>query len=506
MSLPVKNIKKSPSNDFSATFNSEKNLWLNNNVYGTRSVFVDDKYGNDSTAVLNKKNRPFKTIDAAWNAINTTGTWNIYINNGTYNLTETLLSQTNINYNIFCTSRKGVIINGPSPIGHFINNNGTAGGDRLIKIYSGTWNHLGAATAFQGFNKNRFWFYGCDLNNITGGSVLYNNLVMVVEDCVVISNVNSMFAGANAGKTLSSYRNSYFECVSGNIVPDNSFFRNDINFENCKIVSQTGRFHSFTANSNIKFNNSHIKTFLSCFSIRGVADNYIGTCILETTSNQSPLVINGITGTYYKLVSFDTIIFKQLTTSNSSCISAGAGQTKRDMNITQNLYCKNPPTNTIFGAIGCIFNGTGATEGNIITANLPSPFNTSAITYTIQSGETKESVINELYSLINSELTVQGTPWNLWTGGDANNIITGSTVIRVSSYSGTPQGSQMATTTSYFSETGDDIVNSNILQSGINNHGSGNINIIDNEIAVFGTDKRWSDYMEFPLPHRYLDT
>lgn len=503
MRLPVKNIKKSPSNDFSATFNSEKNIWLNNNIYGTRNVFVDDKYGDDSTAVLNKKNRPYKTINAAWNAINTAGTWNIYINNGTYNLTETLLSQTNRNYNIFCVSRKGVIINGPTPVGHFIINNGTSGGNRLIKIYGGTWNHLGTSVAFQGYNMNRFWFYGCDINNISGSNIFYGNITMVVEDCIAISNVNTMFAGANNTKTLSSYRNSYFECVSDDLV--SNFFRILTVFDNCKLISQTGRMHSFIANSNIDFKNTHVKTFLTNFNIRGVTNVSNETCIYETTSNASPFTISTVEITETKFLTFDTVIFKQISGATAPCINSGNGSTKRDMNITKNLYCQVLPSGVVSGYVGCDFNTTGVTVGNVITANLPSPINTLPITYTIQSGDTKDSVIGELYSLISSEITTQDTTWNIWTGGNLNNLTTGSTTIFVRSYSGTPQQHEIITSSTYFSETGTDIINFNLQHSGFHNQGIGKINQIISRVAVFGTSKRWSDYMEFPLPHRYLD-
>ena len=473
-------------NPFTASFDL-----IEDNIKRAKSIYVDSLYGNDSTGLRERIDKPFQTLEAAWNSLGvTTGTWNIYIANGAYQVANTLLTQQNQNITIICESTHGVIVT-YTGINTLINNNGTSGARRIIEIRKGTWikNAGNLAAMFESYNIADFYFYDCNvIDNIS--TPFYTQTCRFVKNCRVTSTIGNLFLGASAGNpNLTIVEDSYLEALGGNVFSANA--RQGLVFKNSEIKSLTGTFLlNNGASAGGLFDNCILQSFSTTFQGRPLGLTFQGHCSVERVSAGSVLIANTLTS-QSNIVNNGKLIFIQESSSNAQFTtrSSGNGGTFKLLNTGELLYTDGNDLTQApnAGAIGRIFNTS--TIGNDITINLPAPYNTAPIVFNVVSA-VLATTLADIKTAIDTQVNTPGTVWEAWCQGDDTNVVIGANFVRVFASDLTPGNYILVSTTNYVTETGTDLGSTfNVVPSGVIVYPSnGTINAVPrNELTLGGT-------------------
>lgn len=472
-------------------------------LQASNSIWIDSQYGDDDLAVLNDRNLPFATINAAWDAVNasTAGNYVFYIAQGTYTIDVGLITKTGWNYKFVSESRLAVINFTPIILDQSLFNRGLLGTTTNIEIHGGIWNNTaGTGIMFnRGQGLHKYFIKDADINDLTGANTFYRAQGIRLENCRVISTVGNIFTG---GQTASDsiISRTYLEATAGDIIGS----QDALNF---KMISSwatapagayhNGRFGTF------EFYNSLASSFNTC--IRGVQTQVRctgGTSRLSVFQDVPVIEVD----TYYtsgqdadSLLIFDHVLLSQPLYSTAPCINLdqdGTNSTRFNIpvrlvvtdTLAYNDGCDPAPfTNYPAGAIGIQL--TTATALNTITLDLPNAYSGSPINVLLSTSDIATSIA-EIKAAVDAQVLTPGTTWADWCKGDTNNVeiltfTVANDTIRVRGGEGIPAGYRIKRSGgAYFTLNADTGVTRDVAPSLIEIAG-GNLLPIDNNIIRY---------------------
>jgi len=483
-------------NPFSGTFDTVDN----DELQSVSNVWVDPFYGNDATGLVERRDRPFATINAAWTAMGTHPRRNNCVFNlrqGTHTLTDKLsdatwgntfasarritficegeASQTVINYPV-TVAANGEIIQLSTNSTHF------------LTIIGGTWNRTGVATGRIMFNvqssdNREFIIKHANINDSAGtNGIALQRTTELIYDCLITCTNNSyVFVGS--GATTSTFK---LERSSVDAPTASSFFSSttirSFTIYDSYINIPTGIIATANGNIGSRFNNSIINHSGTALDGRALGLNVQNTKFISTT-NQPHVVFNTQTGAC-NLVA-DGLYFQRPDTTGQPCINRARDGIVKAYIHGRGIYFSSrtalapsgsdPSTSNSGpnGRVGCVF-AASVTIGNQITMNLTNnmqsgtAYNTQPLTYTFASTVAATELL-AMKAVIDAQVVIPGTTWNRWTQGDTSLVRVVANTIVVIAHPFAPDYYRIIETANYFSETipGDILTDANLKPDGI---------------------------------------
>lgn len=464
----------------------------NNELLTTNSVWVDIKYGNDSTGVPDRKDKPFETINAAWDAMETFGGRNnftMYISKGAHTLTETLSDAAFGNavrkISIVCDGMPNQCLITSAFVGPILTISATSS-DKFVSIEGGDWTRtsITGSTMFNvsSSDRNEFIIKGANVNDVSGtGAVFTQRSTELVKDCRVTGTANaSIFVGSGANTSTLKVMDSYFSFPTASAVFSSNTIRPNT-WTNCEVRIPTGIIA--TANGNVSFTSKDL--FVEGTGVlldgRALGLRCENTKLKTLTNNP---VVRFDTQTGLSALRADGLYLEQPDTTTASCITrSGRGMCPAHI-YGRGLYYseRNPPnagsdpSTTDSGPNGRVgFVMSTATIGNVITINLVNSmlsgaaYNTAPIVYNVASTNVATELL-AMQAAVQAQVAIPGTPWNIWCQGDTSLVRATATQLRIIMHPLAPGYTSISTTTNYTTDTLGDVTNdSNLLPDGIVN-------------------------------------
>lgn len=473
-------------------------------VFNGRAVWVDATHGDDDSGILERRERPFQSIQAALDKIqattSTTGQqWILYIANGLYNEGDGTglglqYPTRNVDITFKCASRVGTVIN--------LNGTGiglrrlfaTGQSVRRLEIYGGTWNHNGTSVMFSNSNLNAY-YYNANFNSI-GTYIFFKQDTAYVEGCTAICSTGAVMSGVGGGGNQAGgqrFKNCYLEASADYI--DLQVYGST--YIDSQLVSLTNGYNNTNGQGGGTWIDCIMSSQTTWLDQRGSFNiTFQGVNRLVMNTNQvairhdSGANQSSPTQLQYSSLNIDTLIISYPlgTGTGGASIQSGSG-TYLPLIVRNALISQKPPQPWIEGAVGFRIAAV-PTSGNQITIDLSGNFRGIApITYTVgASGDTLTELTN-FKALIDAQVLISGTPWNLWTGGDVNKVrIQGANndYLRVYTTEGIAGFKINATTTPYTTATAGEISQSCVVPRGTYQIGQGEIWLTPDEELWFG--------------------
>jgi hypothetical protein len=455
----------------------------NNELRRSNVVYVDDTYGSDALGLVNRMDRPFKTLNAAWDAAGASSIKNNFtmlVSTGTYTLTASLNDATWTSdardISIICMGLPSqTVINSAVDAPMIVMAN--QGVQKKMYIQGGTWNRT-SVTATYMFNSqtnddNELTIKGANINDLAGtDGIFVQRSVELIEDCRIVGTANSYaFLGSGTTSSTLKVNDSYFSLPTASSLFSSTTIRPST-WSNCDVRIPTGIIA--TGNGNISFTTKdcYIEGSGALIDGRAVSARFINTK-LKTLVN-SPL-IRFDTAANTSAMAVDGLYLEQLETATANCLTrADRGMCPIHIYGRGLWYSeRNPPVSGSDpdqvdggpnGRVG--FQMGSATIGNVITINLPGsgamlagdPYNTAPIVYNVAS----TVILDELTAmqvLVRAQVAIGGTPWNAWCQGDPNlvRINAGGNKLLIIMHPQAPGYTKLSTTDNHSSDTLGDI-------------------------------------------------
>lgn len=483
-------------NPFTASFD----LVDSNELQSASNVWVDPVYGNDATGLVERIDKPFSTINAAWTAMGTHPRRNNCVFNlkqGTHTLTDRLsdatwgntfgsarritficegeASQTVINYPV-TVADNGEIIQLSTNSTHF------------LTIIGGTWNRTGVATSRIMFNvqssdDREFIIKHANINDSAGtNGIALQRTTELVYDCLITCTNNSyVFQGSGATTSTFKLEKSSVDAPTASAFFSSDTLRSFIIYDSY-INIPTGIIGLSTGNIAALFDDSIIDHSGIALQARGLAIKAQNTKFRSTT-NQSHFQFNTQTGV--ASLTIDGLYFERPDTATQPCINMSGGGVVKTFIYGRGAYFSSrtplapsgsdPSTSNSGpnGRVGCVFTAS-VTIGNQITMNLTNDmqsgtaYNTQPLTYTFASTVAATELV-AMKAVIDAQVIIPGTTWNRWTQGDTSLVRVVANTIVVIAHPFAPDYYRISETTNYFSETipGDIAADANLDPDGI---------------------------------------
>ena len=472
----------------------------NSELPSASNVWVDPVYGNDATGLVERRDKPFATINAAWTAMGTHPRRNNCVFNlkqGTHTLTDKLSDATWGNtfgsarrITFLCEGHTGqTVINYPVTLA----DNGeviqlSTNSTHFLTIIGGTWNRTGVATSRIMFNvqasdAREFIIKHANINDSAGtNGIALQRTTELVYDCLITCTNNSyVFQGS--GATTSTFK---LERSSVDAPTASSFFSSEtlrsFRIYDSYINIPTGIIGTANGNIGSLFNNSIINHSGIALDGRALGFNAQNTKFISTT-NQSHLVFDTQTGV--ASLTADGLYFERPDTATQPCIDrSGSGIVKAYIH-GRGVYFSSrtalapsgsdPSTSNSGpnGRVGCVFTAS-VTIGNQIRMNLTNDlisgtaYNTQPLIYTFASTVAATELV-AMKAVIDAQVIIPGTTWNRWTQGDTSLVRVVANTIVVIAHPFAPDYYKISETANYFSETipGDIVADANLDPDGI---------------------------------------
>lgn len=483
-------------NPFSGTFDTVDN----DELQSVSNVWVDPFYGNDATGLVERRDRPFATINAAWTAMGTHPRRNNCVFNlrqGTHTLTDKLsdatwgntftaarritficegeASQTVINYPV-TVAADGEIIQLSTNSTHF------------LTIIGGTWNRTGVATGRIMFNvqssdNREFIIKHANINDSAGtNGIALQRTTELIYDCLITCTNNSyVFQGSGSTTSTFKLERSSVDAPTASALFSSGTIRS-FKIYDSYINIPTGVIAFANGNLSALFNNSIVDHIGNALHGRALGFNAQNTKFRSTT-NQSHLVFNSQNGVSNLII--DGLYFQRPDTATQPCIDrSGSGIVKAYIHGRGAYFSSrtdlarpgsDPSTSNSGpnGRVGVRLTST-VTIGNQITMNLTNDiqsgtaYNTQPLTYTFASTNTANELA-AMKAVIDAQVIIPGTTWNRWTQGDTSLVRVVGNDLYVIAHPFAPDYFRISTGANYFSETipGDIVTNRNSLPNGI---------------------------------------
>lgn len=461
------------------------------NVYSANSIWVDARYGDDATGEVDNISKPFLTIDAAWAAVGSTaGVRNnciFRIAPGNYTLTTTLSDSTwgttprEITFK--CEGVPAQTVISSAVVGPMITITSTSQ-KKQLNIQGGTWIRTGITGNIM-FNvsssdNNEMFIRGANITDQGGtAGIGYQRTTELIEDCIITCTNNAyVFAGSGANTSTFKMKDTTVTALTSS-----SFFSSNtlrpFKFDNCLIDIPSGIIGTANGNVSCTFKDTIVNH--SGVALDGRALNLLAqNTKFKSITNNTQIIFDSQTGLCN--LRADGLYLERPDTATSSCIGrSGRGMVKAYI-YGRGLYYseRTPPASgsnpatTDSGPNGRVgFVMGSATIGNVITINLPgtmasgTPYNTAPIIYNVAS-TTIATELAAMKALIDAQVLIPGTPWNIFCQGDTSLVRTTATQMRIIMHPLAPGFVYFSTTTNYTSDTLGDVINdSNLLPDGI---------------------------------------
>ena len=467
----------------------------NNELQSVGTVWVDNVYGNDTTGVVERRDKPFATINAAWTAMGSNVRRNnciFRISRGNHTLTADLddaaWGNASREITFVCEgSPRQTSINQPlaARIFHI---NGSGGTNRTLNIYGGTWNRTGI-TSTQMFDTtstdtNELFIIGANINDSGGTSgIAFQRSTQLIEDCLINCTNNAVvLIGSGANSSQLKIRNSSISApVASSFFSSNTI--REFSIEDSLIDIPTGIIATANGNVRAEFKNSIVNHSGVALDGRALGLTVDNSAFVSIT-NQGQFIFDTVTGLNFLIA--DGMYLQRPDTATQACIRrSGPGMVPAYI-YGRGLYYseRTPPTSgsdpstTNSGPNGRVgFIMPTATIGNVVTINLPNaaatitgtPYNTAPIVYNVATTNTLTE-LTAMKAAVDAQVTTPGTPWNIWCQGDTSlvRVNPGGTQLWIIMHPFAPGYINISTAVNYTTDTLGDITNdSNLSADGI---------------------------------------
>ena len=390
--------------------------------FRNNAVWVDNVYGDDTTGEVHKPNQPYATINAAYNALRFSvgaTAFHVYVNASStpYEVTAGLGLQNG--QTAYIIGEDGgasptVIFSSNINVGEFVNviKELHIENINIVRNISAEF----AQSYSTSTRRVRVSLKNCTVTDNGGGGCIHLRSVVRMENCTIIANVGEIFQAANEGLAESP---KYINCTFSSVTDD--IFTGNINravvFDNCVFDSPTGWFYNGNPTSlRVQLYDCKISSFSGIIRSRLGFANFYGMNYLESLnpSSVAPIAIFDNDESNVNHVIENLVIRQEETNLSSSITKGNAG--KSDIIVMGQLFLSEAPPQTRLWQIGGEINAV--VVGEVITFDLPSPYNTAPITYTVQAGDTVDGIALIIRDLIRTQINTPSTIWEFWTDGD----------------------------------------------------------------------------------------